>query len=132
MAANPSFIGTPRMGVGSITTGQTSRTAGTPANIVDVISAGSDGTRVLEVVVISDGDPADSVVILWLHDGSNSTTFDEFDIGNPAAASNTAVGYRLSTTYPNLVLPTGWKLQATCTVTPTTGTIKVWALGGDL
>lgn len=133
MAANPNFIGTPRVSVGSITTGQTSRTAGaTPANVVNVMTAGAAGSRILEIVILSDNDPADSVIILWLNDGTTSTTFDEIDIGNPAAAGTTAAAYRFSQTYANLVIPSGWILQASCTVTPTAGTIKVWALGGDL
>jgi len=132
MATNPSFISTPRIGYGSITTGQTSRDTGTTSNVVDVISAVSAGTRVLEVVIKADNDPADSVVCLWLHDGSTNVIFDEVDIANPAAASTTAVGYRTTLTYQNLILPSGWKLQASCTVTPTAGTVKVIALGGDL
>lgn len=132
MATTPQFIATPRIGVGSITTGQTARATGTTANLVDVLTAGTNGTRILEIVVKADDDPADSVVVFWLHDGTNATVFDELDIGNPAAGATTAASYRGSVTYSNLVLPSGWKLQASCTVTPTAGTIKVWAFGGNL
>lgn len=132
MATAPAFIATPRIGVGSITTGQTSRATNTSVGLVDVIAAGSSGTRILEVVVKSDDDPADSVVVLWLNDGTNTVIFDELDFGNPAAGSTTSTAYRGVLTYSNLVLPSGWKLVASCTVTPTAGTIKVWAFGGDL
>lgn len=132
MATNPSFIGTARIGYGSLTTGQTARATGTTSNVVDIISAGSGGTRILEVVIKSDDDPADSVVCLWLHDGTTNVIFDEVDLGNPAAGSTTVTAYRSTQTYANLVLPSGWKLQATVTVTPTAGTVKVIALGGDL
>jgi len=47
--------------------------------------------------------------------------------------SNTVKGYRLVTAYTDLVLPSAsWKLGATITVAPTTGTVRVAAFGGDL
>lgn len=132
MATAPNFIGTPRVAVGSLTTGQTARTSGTTTNVVDVISAGTNGTRILELVVKSDNDPADSIVCFWLHDGTTNWIFDEMDIGNPAAGSTTVVAYRNTVTYANLVIPSGWKLQASITVTPTAGNVLVFALGGNL
>ena len=132
MATAPSFIGTPRIGVGSLGTGQTARTSGTTTDVVDIISAGSGGTRILEIVVKADNDPADSVVVFWLHNGTTNYAFDEMDIGNPAAGSTTVTAYRNTVTYSNLVLPSGWKLQASITVTPTAGSVLVHALGGDL
>lgn len=132
MATTPSFIGTPRVGVATLGTGQTARSSGTTTDVVDVITAGAAGTRILELVVKSDNDPADSVVCFWLHDGTTNHIFDELDLGNPAAASTTVVGYRGTVTYSNLVLPSGYKLQSSITVTPTAGAVKVIALGGDL
>lgn len=132
MAASPAFISAPRISVGSLTTGQAARASGTTSNVVDVISAGTNGTRVLELVVKADNDPADSVVVFWVHNGTTNFPFDELDIGDPAAASTTVAGYRQTVTYNNLVLPSGWKLQASITVTPTAGAVHVHALGGDL
>lgn len=132
MATTPSFIDAPRIGVGSLTTAQTARASGTTSNVVDIITAGTNGTRILEVVVKADDDPADSCVVLWLHDGTTNNPFDEIDLGNPAAGSATTPSARFTTTYSNLVLPSGWKLQASITVTPTAGTVKVIALGGNL
>lgn len=133
MATSPAFIGTPRLAHGAITTGATARTTGTTTNLVDVITGAASGTRILEVVVKSLGQPADSVITLWLYDGTNNVLFDEIDIGAPAAGSTTVTAYRTSQTYANLILPSSsWKLVAGCTVTPTSGNIEVWALGGDL
>lgn len=132
MATAPNFINTPRVGIGSLSTGQTARTSGTTTDVVDVLSAGSNGTRILEIVVKSDNDPADSVVCFWLHNGSTNYLFDEMDIGNPAAGSTTVTAYRNTVTYSNLVIPSGWKLQASITVTPTAGSVLVEAFGGDL
>lgn len=132
MAITPAFIATPRIGTGTLSTAQTARVSGTTSNVVDVLVAGTNGTRILELVVKADGDPADSVVVFWIHNGTTNFSFDEMDIGDPAAASNTAAGYRNTVTYSNLVLPTGYKLQASITVTPTSGNVLVHALGGDL
>lgn len=133
MATTPAYIGTPRIGFGEITTGQAARTTGTTTSLVDVITGAASGTRILEIVVQGLGDPADSTITLWLNNGTSNILFDDLDIGNPAAASNTTAGYRLSTTYNNLVLPNAsWKVVAGCTVTPTSGNIIVWALGGDI
>lgn len=132
MATNPAFIATPRVGAATLSTGQTARTSGTTSNVVDVISAGTNGTRILEIVVKAADDPADCCVVYWLHNGSTNFPFDELDLGNPAAGSATVASYRGTTTYSNLVLPSGWKLQASITATPTAGSVHVFALGGDL
>lgn len=132
MATTPQFIATPRVGIGQITTAQTARTSGTTSNVVDVITAGTNGTRILEVVLKATDDPADSTVVLWLNNGTTNHVFDEIDIGNPAAGSATVASYRTNVTYSNLVIPSGWKLQASVTATTTAGSINVWALGGDL
>ena len=133
MATTPSFIGTPRIGVGTVDTAQTARASGTTSNVVDVITGAASGTRILEVVVKADGDPADCTVVLWLYDGSTNHVFDELDLGNPAAGSATVASYGGTLTYSNLVLPNAsWKLQASITATPTAGAVKVIALGGDL
>jgi hypothetical protein len=131
MATNPSFIATPRIGVGSVDTANTNRDG--TGTIADVITGAASGTRILEVVLKADGDPADCTIVLYLYDGSNSIVFDEIDLGNPAAGSATVASYRSTVTYSNLVLPSAsWKLQASITAAPTTGTVKVIALGGDL
>lgn len=135
MASTPRFTSTPRVGVATLTLANTARD-GTGSNIVDVLTAVAAGTKVFEIVVQATGNPADSIVTLFLHDGTTSHIFDEIDVGDPAAASTTDSGYRVSRTYTNLVIPavgaTLWKLQASLTVAPTTGALKVVAFGGDL
>lgn len=131
MAVSPQFISTPRIGVGSVSTANTNRDG--TGTIVDILTGAATGTRILEVVLKATGDPADSVVVLYLSDGANSIVFDEIDLGDPAAGSTTATSYRGSVTYTNLVLPNAsWKLQASITVAPTSGVVRVIALGGDL
>ena len=132
MASNPQFINTPRISYGEITTGQTARTTGTTTNLVDVMTGATGGTRIIEVVTKATGQAASSLIQLWLFDGTSNILFDEFGIST-ATGSTTAASGRSSTTYSNLLLPSSsWKLVAGCTVTPTSGNLLVWALGGDL
>lgn len=131
MATSPAFAVTPKIGVGSVSTQNTARDGS--GTIVTIFTGASTGSRINEIVVKSTNDPADSIVTLFLHDGTTAWLFDEIDLGNPAAASNTTPSYRTSVTYTNLVLPsTSWSLRAAITVAPTAGVINVFALAADL
>ena len=132
MSASPAFTSTPRIGIGQVSTANTNRDG--TGTIIDVLSAVgvSAGTKIFEVVVKATADPADSVITLFLHDGTNYRLFDEVDLGDPAAGSTVLPSYRAATTYSNLVLPNNWKLCAAITVAPTAGVVNVIAFGGDL
>lgn len=132
MAANtaPVFAKTPIGAVAAVSTANTNRDG--TGTIVDIVTAGADGCRIEEIVVKATGDPADSVVTIFIHNGTSYFLFDEFDIGNPAAASTTVEGYRTSRTYTNLVLESGDKLSAAITVALTAGVCNVFAFGGSL
>lgn len=131
MAVAPAYAATPRVGFGSVSTANTGRDG--TGTIVDVLTGGSSGTKINEVTLQATGDPADSSVTIFLYDGTSYRLFDEFDLGNPAAASTTVAGYRITRTYENLVLPSNsWKLAAAITVALTSGAVNVFAFGGDL
>jgi hypothetical protein len=131
LTATPAFAVVPRIGFGSVTAANTNRDG--TGTIVDVLTGAAAGTKINEVVLQATGDPADSVVTLFIYNGSTYLLFDEFDLGNPAAASTTVPGYRYPRRYENLVLPSAsWKLAAAITVALTSGAINVFALGCDL
>lgn len=131
MATTPAFAVTPRIGTGSVSTANTNRDG--TGTIVSIITGAASGTRINEVVIQATGDPADSIVTVYLNDGVSSTLFDEIDIGDPAAASTTVAGYRTRRIYDNLVLPSAsWSLRAAITVSPSAGVVNVIALGADL
>lgn len=129
MASSPSFAATPGTEAASVSTANTGRDG--TGTIATILTAGASGTRIEEIVIKADGDPADSTVVFYLHDGSAYHVFDEWDIGNPAAGSTTVASYREARTYDNLVLPTGWSLRASITVALTSGVIQVIPLAGD-
>ncbi len=79
------------------------------------------------------GDPADSIVTVFLHNGTSYLLFDEFDLGNPAAASITVAGYRVEKAYTDVVLPSAsWKVAFAITVALTAGAVNCFVLGSDL
>ena len=130
MAANPSFISTPRIGRVSLSTVNTA-VDGT-GTINDLIVGASAGTRVLSVNVQGTATTVASLVNLFLWDGTQWDLFDQVTI-SATTGSNTVKGYRLVTAYTDLVLPSAsYKLGATITVAPTTGTVRLSAWGGDL
>ena len=130
MAASPAFISTPRIGRLSLSTANTA-TDGT-GTINDLIVGVSAGTRILSVNVQGTATTVASLVNLFLFDGTNWDLFDQITI-TATTGSNTVKGYRLVTSYTDLVLSSAtWKLGATITVAPTTGTVRVAAFGGDL
>jgi hypothetical protein len=130
MAASPAFISTPRIGRLSLSTANTA-TDGT-GTINDLIVGASAGTRVLSINVQGTATTVAGLVNLFLWDGTQWDLFDQVTI-TATTGSNTVKGYRLVTAYTDLVLPSAtWKLGATISVAPTTGTVRVSAWGGDL
>lgn len=129
MATDPSFAATPRAAVAAVSTANTARDG--TGTMATVFTAGAGGSKVEEITVKATGDPADSVVTVFLHNGATAFLFDEFDLGDPAAASTTIAGYTMTRTYPNLLLPSGWSIRAAITVALTAGVINVFAFGGD-
>jgi hypothetical protein len=130
MAASPAFISAPRIGRCSLSTANTA-TDGT-GTITDLITGVAAGTRVLSINVQGTATTVAALVNIFLYDGTNYDLFDQFTI-SATTGSTTVKGYRLVTAYTDLVLPTAsWKLGATISVAPTTGTVRVAAFGGDL
>lgn len=130
MAASPAFISTPRIGRVSLSTANTA-TDGT-GTINDLIVGVSAGTRILSVNVQGTATTVAALVNLFLYDGTQWDLFDQITI-SATTGSNTAKAYRLVTAYTDLVLPSAsYKLGATITVAPTSGTVRVLAFGGDL
>ena len=130
MATSPAFISTARIGRCSLSTANTA-TDGT-GTITDLIIGAAAGTRVLSINVQGTATTVAALVNIFLYDGTNYDLFDQFTI-SATTGSNTTKGYRLVTSYTDLVLPSAtWKLGATLTVAPTSGTVRVAAFGGDL
>lgn len=131
MSATPAYAVTPRIGFASVTTANTNRDG--TGTIVDALTGVAAGTRIERVKIITTGNPADSIVTMFLHDGTAYRFFDEFDLGDPAAASATVPGFQTDRKYEDLVLPSAsWKVAFAITVALTAGAINAFVLGADL
>lgn len=130
MAATPTFLSTPFAAVAAVSTANTNRDG--TGTIVDIGgTAPAAGRKITKIVVKATGDPADSIVTIFIHNGTSYFLFDEFDIGNPAAGSTVLPAYREERIYDELLV-SGWKLAAAITVALTAGVVNVFANGGDL
>lgn len=134
MSATPAYWSNRRMGRAVLSAATTDKTGATVTNIVDILTGVAAGTEVTEVIVKADGDPADCVILIFLHNGTSYVLYDEIDIGNPAAGSTTVAAYGPDQRYyTGCFLPSAsWKIAAAITVVPTAGNVAVWAAGGDL
>lgn len=131
MASAPVFATTPRVGFAAVSVANTNRDG--TGTIVDAITGVAAGTRIERVVVITTGNPADSIVTMFLFDGSTYRLFDEFDLGDPAAASTTVPGWRTEKAYSDIILPSAsWKIGFAITVALTSGIMDCFVFGSDL
>lgn len=131
MAAAPVYASTPRLGVANFSTANTARDG--TGTLVDILTGVAAGTRVERIVLKATGDPADSVVTIFIHNGTSYFLFDEVDLGNPAAASTTVESFRFEKAYSDLILPSAsFKLAMGITVALTAGVIVGFAFGADL
>lgn len=131
MAAAPVYATTSRIGFASVTAANTARDG--TGTIVDALTGVAAGTRIERVILQTTGDPADSIVTMFLFNGSTYLLWDEYDLGNPAAASTTVPGFRTAKKYEDLVLPSAsWKVAFAITVALTAGAINCFVLGADL
>jgi len=129
MATAPAYAATPGIEAASVSTANTNRDG--TGTIATILTAGSSGTRIEEIVVKADADPADCTIVFYYHDGSAYHVFDEWDIGNPAAGSATVASYREARRYDSLVIPSGSTLRASITAALTAGAIQITAEAGD-
>lgn len=126
----PRFAVEPYDDVGAVSTANTNRDG--TGTIVDFwVPDSTYGGKLEEIVIKATGDPADSIVTIFLYKPSTYYLFDEFDLANPVAASTTEQAYRAARTYENLVLKGGHKMGAAITVALTAGVINVFGLGGN-
>lgn len=127
MALSPVFAVTPIIGMAQVSAANTNRD-GTTGTYVTLVTAGASGTRIAEIVTQAAVTTTAGMVRLFLTDGSTTRMFDEVSIA-AATVSATVKGNRVSTTYNNLVIPSGWSIRAS---THNAEAINVWALGANL
>lgn len=129
-ATGPSFSATPNVGSGLVSaTLDTSLTA--PTNITSILTAGSSGTQIFEVVIEGVGTTVASVLNLFRWDATTYHLYEQVLI--PAVTSSTtAIAFRTTRQYTNLILKSGDVFRIAQTVAGNQSMLKVTAHGGDL
>jgi hypothetical protein len=131
LTPTPAFAVVPKLGVAAVSTANTNRDG--TGTIVDILTGVAAGTKITSITAQATGDPADSTLTIFIHNGTSYFLYDEIDLGNPAAASTTVSGARFSRSYSDLVLPSAsYTLAAAITVALTSGVINVFAAAADL
>lgn len=126
MAATPQFASSPRLGVGLVSTANTNTNGS--GTLVTVMSAGSSGTKVNEILVQASSTVTAGMVRIFVFDGTTNYLFDEFPVTATIPSSSSAA-YRLYKVYDNLVLPSGYSLRAS-TSNAESFNVMIW--GADL
>lgn len=127
MATAPQYAGTVLMGSGAVSaTADTSYTA--PTNITTIVTAGTSGSKIDEIVFMGDGSTVAGTVNVFLFDGSNYHIYDSVGVVAVTAGAQ-APPWRMVKTYANLLIANGWSLRVTSTVA--SQLIVVSAFGGS-
>lgn len=132
MATTAQYAATPKIGATLLTTADTSLTA--PTTVGTVLTAGSSGTRIDYIEVQGVATTVSSIVNLFIYDGTTYHLWAQVLV-LPITSSTTVPAYSATLSSNSnanimpLVLPTGYSLRATTTVTQTG--VKVIACGGD-
>lgn len=130
MAAAPAYAATPVAWTGLVPgTADTSWTA--PAHVTTLGSAGASGTKIVQVDVIPVGTVVAGLVNVFLYDGAVYHLHEPVTI-TAATLSTTAGPVKQTYTYDNLVLPNGWSLVVTTTVSGNVSLVEVNAYGASL
>jgi len=130
MATNPGYAATPRRSSIAISTANTNRDG--TGTVATVFTAGANGSRIDQIVIMPVGTTTAGMVRLYLYDGSTYVLYREVPI-LANTPSGTVAGAQItlaSGNYPDLpiILPNGHSLRAS---TNNAETFHVTAMGGD-
>lgn len=130
VTATPIFIQTPKNKYAEITAAQTDQTGATTTNLVTLLTAGANGSKIFQININVPVTSVASIVTLFMDDAGNGT-FKLFDVFSVTAVtlSNTVPGFQVTRYYQNLNLTAGTVVKVGMTVAnnPT----QVSALYGD-
>lgn len=127
----PIFPLTPETAMVTVSAATTDRTGATTANLVDLLTAGTNGTKITQIGAKVAGDNVGTLVLIFITDtsGANPKLFDEIKLES-ITASTTQPSFRDVTAYSDLQLKSGQKVLIGITVAVTDG-VNVFAIKGD-
>jgi hypothetical protein len=133
MAANtsPIFALVPETKIVTVTTATTDRTGATTTNLVELLTAGTDGTKITQIGAKVAGDNTACLVLIFITDtaGANPKLYDEIGL-SAIIASTTITSQRAVTAYSDLQIKSGQKVLVGITVAQADG-VNIFAIKGD-
>lgn len=133
MAADPAFAATPILGSALLGSAETNLQV--PTQQTTIVTAGSGGTKIEEIVVHASATSLAAttvagLVYLFVYDGSTHHLFDTIAV-TAITASSTVAPFRANRLYSNLVIPSGSALRASQSIAGNASILKVEAFGGS-
>ena len=130
MATAPAYAATPVAWPGLVPgTADTSNTV--PTHVTSLGSAGANGTKITQIDIIPTATVVAGIVNVFAYDGTTYHLHEPVTIA-AATVSTTAAPVKQSFYYDNLVLPNGWSLAVSNTVSSNVSIIEVNAYGASL
>lgn len=109
MASNANYAATPKSALAQLSAANTLRDG--TGTIATVLSAGTSGSRVDDIVITATGTTTAGMVRLFLHDGTNARLLREVPV-TAITPSGTVQAFTASLPNLALVLAPGWSLRA--------------------
>jgi hypothetical protein len=127
----PIFPLTPETAMVTVSAATTDRTGATTANLVDLLTAGTNGTKITQIGAKVAGTNTACLVLIFITDtnGLNPKLYDEIAM-EVVTASTTVTSQRQVTAYSDLQLKSGQKVLVGITVAQTDG-VNIFAIKGD-
>lgn len=109
MATTAQYASTVKTAVAQVSTANTARDG--TGTIVTVLTAGTNGTRIDDIVITATGTTTAGMVRLFLHDGTNARLWKEVSV-SAITPSGTVAAFTSTLSSQALILQTGWSLRA--------------------
>lgn len=130
MATAIKYFDTAKVGFARVTTGVTATDGSGSSTAVTWSGSAPAGDWMLTRVFITTssatgvGDLADSLIHIFVDDGSTTRLIRTIDAGNPAAGSTTVSAYQIEVAFgPEFIFPSSVNLEFSVSVTPTAGNV---------
>jgi hypothetical protein len=128
---SPIFALVPETKIVTVTDATTDRTGATTTNLAELLTAGTDGTKITQIGAKVAGDNTGCLVLIFITDtaGANPKLYDEIAL-EAITASTTVTSQRAVTAYSDLQLKSGQKVLVGTTVAQADG-VNIFAIKGD-
>lgn len=128
---SPIFALVPETKIVTVTAATTDRTGATTTNLVELLTAGTDGTKITQIGAKVAGTNTACLVLIFITDtaGNNPKLYDELAL-NPITASSTVTSERQVNAYSDLQLKSGQKVLVGITIATAAG-VNIFAIKGE-